>query len=175
MFTFRESDSSLLPFNDNLTNPASYLAPLQMLRTMKGYDEYNTILLPPRQPGEKLPQEVTDAFNEQQRQKEAADKEKAEAAAAEAAAQAEKAGEKAGEVAGAPPVIATVPPSTSGEGGRAGSDTGDGAKDGKEGNMQSDSYSMSLLLIDMGGYLEIFSWSMLPSSTNPNPIPDHST
>ena len=99
-----------------------------MLRIMKGYDEYNTILLPPRQPGEKLPQEVTDSFNEQQRKKEAEDREKAEAAAA---AQADKVAEEGGEGA-APPVISTVPPSTIGEGAKAGSDVGEGAKDGKE-------------------------------------------
>ena len=98
-----------------------------MLRTMKGYDEYNTILLPPRKPGHKLPQEVTDAYNEQQRKKEAEEKEKAEAAAA---AQGEKVEEEAGEGA-APPVIATVPPSTRGEGGKAESDEGDGVKDGE--------------------------------------------
>ena len=102
-----------------------------MLRTMKGYDEYNTILLPPRQPGDKLPQEVIDAFNEQQRKKEAEEKEKAEAAAAEAAL-AEKAAEERGDST-APPVIAAVPPSASGDrdAGKAGSDAGDGAKDGK--------------------------------------------
>ena len=98
-----------------------------MLRTMKGYDEYNTILLPPRKPGDKLPQEVTDAYNEQQRKKEAEEKEKAEAAAA---AQGEKVAEEAGEGA-APPVIATVPPSTRGEGAKAESDEGDGVKDGE--------------------------------------------
>ena len=98
-----------------------------MLRTMKGYDEYNTILLPPRKPGDKLPQEVTDAYNEQQRKKEAEEKEKAEAAAA---AQGEKVEEEAGEGA-APPVIATVPPSTRGEGAKAESDEGDGVKDGE--------------------------------------------
>ena len=103
-----------------------------MLRTMKGYDEYNTILLPPRQPGEKLPQEVIDAYNEHQRKKEAEDKEKAEAAAA---AQGEKVVEEAGE-GSAPPVIATVPPSTAGEGVKAGSDAGDVAKDGKENRLK---------------------------------------
>ena len=105
---------------------------LQMLRTMKGYDEYNTILLPPRLPGDKLPQEVMDAFNEQQRKKEAEEKEKAAAAAA-AAAQAEKVAEEGGEVT-APPVIATVPPSASGarDAGKAGSDVREGVKDGKE-------------------------------------------
>ena len=99
---------------------------------MKGYDEYNTILLPPRQPGDKLPQEVIDAFNEQQRKKEAEEKEKAAAVAA-AAAQAEKVAEEGGEGAG-PLIIATVPPSISGarDVGRAGSDVGEGVKDGKE-------------------------------------------
>ena len=95
---------------------------------MKGYDEYNTILLPPRQPGDKLPQEVIDAFNEQQRKKEAEEKEKAAAAA-----QAEKVAEEGGESVGIP-VIATVPPSTSAarDVGRTGSDVGEGVKDGKE-------------------------------------------
>jgi hypothetical protein len=34
----------------------------QMLRLMKGYDEYNTILLPPRPPGEKLPPELLEFY-----------------------------------------------------------------------------------------------------------------
>jgi len=99
---------------------------------MKGYDEYNTILLPPRLPGDKLPQEVIDAFNEQQRKKEAEEKEKAAAAAA-AASQAEKVAEE-GRESTAPPVIATVPPSSSGarDAGKTGSDVGEGVKDGKE-------------------------------------------
>ena len=99
---------------------------------MKGYDEYNTILLPPRQPGDKLPQEVMDAFNEQQRKKEAEEKEKA-AAAATAVAQAEKVAEEGGDGTGLP-VIATLPPSTSGarDAGKTGSDVGEGVKDGKE-------------------------------------------
>jgi hypothetical protein len=29
---------------------------------MKGYDEYNTILLPPRNPGDRLPNELLDYF-----------------------------------------------------------------------------------------------------------------
>lgn len=100
-----------------------------MLRIMKGYDEYNTILLPPRQPGEKLPQEVTDAYDEQQRKKEAEEKEKAEAAAA--AAQLEKTeGDESGE-AGAPLVISTEPLAAREEGTKAGSDLGEGTKDGK--------------------------------------------
>ena len=32
---------------------------------MKGYDEYNTMLLPPRDPGTKLPGELTDYYEEQ--------------------------------------------------------------------------------------------------------------
>ena len=84
---------------------------------MKGYDEYNTILLPPRQPGDKLPQEITDAYNEQQRKKEAEEKERAVEEGVE----------------GVPPIIATQLASASGEreGGRSGSDVGEGAKDGK--------------------------------------------
>ena len=31
---------------------------------MKGYDEYNTILLPPRDAGSDLPKELVEAFNE---------------------------------------------------------------------------------------------------------------
>lgn len=34
----------------------------QVLRLMKGYDEYNTILLPPRNPGDRLPNELLDYF-----------------------------------------------------------------------------------------------------------------
>ena len=34
----------------------------QVLRVMKGFDEFNTILLPPRQPAEKLPQELLDYY-----------------------------------------------------------------------------------------------------------------
>ena len=122
----------MIKFNKKGKNAFSSCRHLQMLRTMKGYDEYNTILLPPRQPGGKLPQEVIDAFNEQQRKKEAEEKEKAAAAAA-AAAQAEKVAEVGGESVGLP-VIATVPPSTSlsRDVGRAGSDVGEGVKDGKE-------------------------------------------
>ena len=97
---------------------------------MKGYDEYSTILLPPRHPGEKLPQEVSDAFNEQQRKKEVEDKGKTETTAA-GAGQAEKATDEGGEGA-VPPTIATVPPSTAGEGAKAGSDVGEGAKDGRK-------------------------------------------
>ena len=43
---------------------------MQILRTLKGYDSYNTLLLPPRLPGEKLPPELYDYFKEMKRSKE---------------------------------------------------------------------------------------------------------
>ncbi len=36
----------------------------QILRVLKGYDEFNTILLPPRAPGDKLPSEIVDYYEE---------------------------------------------------------------------------------------------------------------
>ena len=59
----------------------------QILRLMKGYDEYNTILLPPRRPTEKLPAELMEYFEEQTRKLEEAErlKKEAEEAAAEQA------------------------------------------------------------------------------------------
>ena len=42
----------------------------QILRTLKGYDSYNSLLLPPRLPGEKLPPEVFEYFREIKRSKE---------------------------------------------------------------------------------------------------------
>ena len=36
---------------------------------MKGYDEYNTILLPPRPAGSDLPKELIEAYNEMRRKK----------------------------------------------------------------------------------------------------------
>lgn len=36
-----------------------------MLRIVKGYDEYNTLLLPPRGAGERLPIEFYDFYEEQ--------------------------------------------------------------------------------------------------------------
>ena len=78
-----------------------------MLRNVKGYDEYNTILLPPRQPGEKLPKEVTDSYLEQQAKKEEEEKQQTDS---EAKPQAN--GEAEGTVEGTTvaPDIATVPP-----------------------------------------------------------------
>ena len=54
---------------------------------MKGYDEHGTILLPPRDPGNKLPSEILDHYEEQRKKLEEEEKAKAEAAAAELAAQ----------------------------------------------------------------------------------------
>lgn len=51
--------------------PAAVPVPLeQILRTLKGYDSYNTLLLPPRIPGEKLPTEMYEYFNEMKQSKE---------------------------------------------------------------------------------------------------------
>ncbi|XP_042636791.1 hydrocephalus-inducing protein homolog [Orycteropus afer afer] len=41
-----------------------YLIEEKILRKLKGYDSFNTLLLPPRIPGEKLPQEVYEYFKE---------------------------------------------------------------------------------------------------------------
>lgn len=46
------------------------ILPEQILRTLKGYDSYNTLLLPPRVPGEKLPPELYEYFKEVKRSKE---------------------------------------------------------------------------------------------------------
>ncbi|XP_069757040.1 hydrocephalus-inducing protein homolog [Narcine bancroftii] len=42
-----------------------YLEEEKVLRTMKGYSSLNTLLLPPRQPGERLPVELLDYYKEQ--------------------------------------------------------------------------------------------------------------
>ncbi|XP_070307131.1 hydrocephalus-inducing protein homolog isoform X1 [Odocoileus virginianus] len=47
-----------------------YLVEEKILRTLKGYDSYNSLLLPPRLPGEKLPPEVFEYFREIKRAKE---------------------------------------------------------------------------------------------------------
>ncbi|KAH9493176.1 hypothetical protein Btru_021958, partial [Bulinus truncatus] len=43
----------------------TYLEEEKVLRLMKGYDEYNTLLLPPRSVGGKLPHELLDYYEEQ--------------------------------------------------------------------------------------------------------------
>ncbi|XP_036202709.1 hydrocephalus-inducing protein homolog [Myotis myotis] len=47
-----------------------YLIEEKILRSLKGYDSYNTLLLPPRVPGEKLPSEVYEYFREMKQSKE---------------------------------------------------------------------------------------------------------
>uniref|UniRef100_G3VZI4 HYDIN axonemal central pair apparatus protein n=1 Tax=Sarcophilus harrisii TaxID=9305 RepID=G3VZI4_SARHA len=47
-----------------------YLLEEKILRNLKGYDACNTLLLPPRGPGEKLPPEVTDYYKELMRLRE---------------------------------------------------------------------------------------------------------
>ncbi|XP_064239335.1 hydrocephalus-inducing protein homolog [Aotus nancymaae] len=47
-----------------------YLIEEKILRKMKGYDSYNTLLLPPRNPGEKLPPELYEYFKEMKKSKE---------------------------------------------------------------------------------------------------------
>ncbi|XP_006860378.1 PREDICTED: hydrocephalus-inducing protein homolog [Chrysochloris asiatica] len=47
-----------------------YLIEEKILRKLKGYDSFNTLLLPPRIPGEKLPLEVYEYFKELKRSKE---------------------------------------------------------------------------------------------------------
>lgn len=56
---------------------------------MKGYDEYQTILLPPRGHGEKLPPELLDYYEEQIRKMEDAEKARREAEEAEESARRE--------------------------------------------------------------------------------------
>ncbi len=48
---------------------------------MKGYDEYNTILLPPRKAGDQLPAELSEYFYEKEKTKDENEKKRVEAAA----------------------------------------------------------------------------------------------
>ena len=47
----------------SLESDKQYLEEEKILRLMKGWDEYNTILLPPRAVNEKLPDELTNFFD----------------------------------------------------------------------------------------------------------------
>ncbi|KAM6177458.1 hydrocephalus-inducing protein homolog [Erethizon dorsatum] len=47
-----------------------YLLEEKILRQLKGYDSHNTLLLPPRPPGEKLPPELYEYFKEMRKSKE---------------------------------------------------------------------------------------------------------
>lgn len=49
----------------NLECDKNYLEEEKILRIIRGYDEYNTILLPPRPVGEKLPIELIEYYDEQ--------------------------------------------------------------------------------------------------------------
>ncbi|XP_074644164.1 hydrocephalus-inducing protein homolog [Tubulanus polymorphus] len=72
----------------NLEFDRLYLEEEKILRLMKGYDEYNTILLPPRAAGDKLPQELLDFYDEQMKKLEEIENSRREAE--EAAEQARK-------------------------------------------------------------------------------------
>ncbi|XP_033625714.1 hydrocephalus-inducing protein homolog [Asterias rubens] len=63
-----------------------YLEEEKVLRSVKGYDEHGTILLPPRVPGEKLASELLEHYDELKKAAEEEEKAKAEAAAAAAEA-----------------------------------------------------------------------------------------
>ncbi|CAH1779299.1 unnamed protein product [Owenia fusiformis] len=65
-----------------------YLEEEKILRLMRGFDEYNTVLLPPRATGDKLPSELVDYYEEQIKKFEEAEKARIEAE--EAAEQARK-------------------------------------------------------------------------------------
>ncbi|KAK6174452.1 hypothetical protein SNE40_017727 [Patella caerulea] len=72
----------------NLEFDNTYLEEEKVLRLMKGYDEYNTILLPPRPTGEKLPPELLQYYDDQMKRLEEEEKQRQEAEdAAEAARQ----------------------------------------------------------------------------------------
>ncbi|XP_077982980.1 hydrocephalus-inducing protein homolog isoform X2 [Glandiceps talaboti] len=79
-----------------------YLEEEKILRMMKGYDENNTILLPPRQPVEKLPTELLDYYTEQLKKQEEEERLRAEATAAALAAQQAAEGGEEGAEEGAP-------------------------------------------------------------------------
>ena len=72
---------------------------------MKGYDEFNTLLLPPRSVGEKLPQELLDYYEQQMKRLEEAERARREAAEEQARQRAEAAAaaETAAADADAPP------------------------------------------------------------------------
>ncbi|XP_046359897.2 hydrocephalus-inducing protein homolog isoform X3 [Haliotis rufescens] len=81
----------------NLECDEGYLEEEKVLRLMKGYDEYNTILLPPRNPGDKLPSELLDHYDEQMKKLEEEERIKREAEEAAEAAQREQEEREKGE------------------------------------------------------------------------------
>ncbi|XP_013405663.1 hydrocephalus-inducing protein [Lingula anatina] len=62
----------------NLEFDKTYLEEEKVLRLMKGYDEYNTILLPPRGPSEKLPAELLEYYEDQMKKLEEVERKKRE-------------------------------------------------------------------------------------------------
>ncbi|XP_070194710.1 hydrocephalus-inducing protein homolog isoform X4 [Littorina saxatilis] len=63
----------------NLEFDSQYLEEEKVLRLMRGYDEYNTILLPPRNSGDKVPHELQDFYDEQLKKLEEEDRAREEA------------------------------------------------------------------------------------------------
>ncbi|CAD5117498.1 DgyrCDS6267 [Dimorphilus gyrociliatus] len=82
----------------NLEYDKIYLQDEKILRLQQGYDEYETILLPPREHGEKLPLELTEYYDNQMKKLEEADKARKDAQ--ERAAMAEEDKEEASPEAG---------------------------------------------------------------------------
>lgn len=67
----------------NLEFDPQFLEEEKVLRLMRGYDEYSTILLPPRAPGEKLSHELLDYYDEQMKKLEEEERAREEARAEE--------------------------------------------------------------------------------------------
>lgn len=63
----------------NLEYDKTYLQDEKILRLQQGYDEHETILLPPREPGDKLPLELSEYYENQMKKLEEADKARKEA------------------------------------------------------------------------------------------------
>lgn len=77
----------------NLEFDKNYLEDEKLLRIVRGYDEFNTILLPPRGPGEKLPSEIYDYYDDLSRKLEE-DEKKQKQIHSESLNQIESAGKK---------------------------------------------------------------------------------
>ncbi|ESO91099.1 hypothetical protein LOTGIDRAFT_122343, partial [Lottia gigantea] len=67
----------------NLEFDNTYLEEEKVLRLMKGYDEYNTLLLPPRDTNEKLPTELLQYYDDQMKRLEEEERQRLEAEEAE--------------------------------------------------------------------------------------------
>lgn len=82
----------------NLEFDRQFLEEEKILRLMRGYDEYGTILLPPRQPHDKLPEELLNFYEEQVQKLEEVERQRKEAEAAAAATAAAMASASVGAV-----------------------------------------------------------------------------